>query len=166
MLIHLTNVSLPTISLYNALTYALGREICKWNHKLSFLFHVEKKSWVALFRPLLNLLNVFFFFLICLLFEKEHERGTIFALSCLFNACYSIYALSWVGPLYLFVGTLTLNTCVQDLLMDWSILGLHSKYPFLRPELLYSNHIFVGVHVSQPSPLYNKSPSRYITLPL
>ncbi|KAJ7740035.1 SPX domain-containing protein [Mycena maculata] len=35
-----------------------------------------------------------------------------------------------------------LSRGVSDFLMDWSILSLHVKYPLLRKELVYSNHIY------------------------
>ncbi|KAJ7740037.1 EXS family-domain-containing protein [Mycena maculata] len=47
-----------------------------------------------------------------------------FALWCLVNAVYTVYALTW------------------DFLMDWSILRLHSRHFLLRQELVYTNHIF------------------------
>ncbi|CAA7264392.1 unnamed protein product [Cyclocybe aegerita] len=56
--------------------------------------------------------------------HRQDDRGTIFALWCLFNSCYSIYACAW------------------DLLMDWSFMRLHVKYPLLRPELVYTNQIY------------------------
>ncbi|TFK38118.1 EXS-domain-containing protein [Crucibulum laeve] len=67
-----------------------------------------------------GIISYFFYFLWR---HQGRNRGTLFALWCLFNACYSIYASSW------------------DLLMDWSVLRMHSRYPLLRPEVIYSNHI-------------------------
>ncbi|KAF8155819.1 EXS-domain-containing protein [Crassisporium funariophilum] len=54
-----------------------------------------------------------------------NKHGKVFALWCLTNACYSVYACSW------------------DFLMDWSVLQKHSKNPLLRTELVYGNHIYV-----------------------
>ncbi|KAF9568304.1 EXS-domain-containing protein [Agrocybe pediades] len=56
---------------------------------------------------------------------RRHQdgRGTIFAFWVLTNVCYSAYACAW------------------DFLMDWSVLRLHGKYPLLRPELVYTNHL-------------------------
>jgi len=51
------------------------------------------------------------------------NRDIFFILWCLFTSCSSIYSATW------------------DLLMDWSLLRLHSPYPLLRSELIYSNHI-------------------------
>ena len=36
---------------------------------------------------------------------------------------------------------LLLMTALQDLLMDWSLLRPHARYPFLRDELLYPDHV-------------------------
>ncbi|RDB30619.1 SPX and EXS domain-containing protein 3 [Hypsizygus marmoreus] len=55
--------------------------------------------------------------------QGSNGRGTLFALWCLFNAVYSIYASSW------------------DFLMDWSVLRLRARYPLLRPELVYTDQI-------------------------
>ena len=33
---------------------------------------------------------------------------------------------------------------LQDLLMDWSVLRIHSLHPLLRPELVYTNNIPVS----------------------
>ncbi|KAF9010010.1 EXS family-domain-containing protein, partial [Cyathus striatus] len=52
-----------------------------------------------------------------------NHRGALFVLWCLFNANYSIYASCW------------------DLFMDWSLLRVHTRYPFLREEVVYTNHI-------------------------
>lgn len=51
------------------------------------------------------------------------NRDIFFILWCLFTSCSAIYSATW------------------DLLMDWSLLRLHSPYPLLRNELIYSNHI-------------------------
>ncbi|KIK00028.1 hypothetical protein K443DRAFT_101164, partial [Laccaria amethystina LaAM-08-1] len=56
------------------------------------------------------------------------NRDIFFILWCLFTSCSSIYSATW------------------DLLMDWSLLRLHSPYPLLRSELIYSNHISVRGH--------------------
>ncbi|EIM89067.1 EXS-domain-containing protein [Stereum hirsutum FP-91666 SS1] len=50
-------------------------------------------------------------------------RGVDFVFFVLLGSIYAIYASSW------------------DLLMDWSIMKPHARYPFLRPELLYSSYI-------------------------
>ncbi|KAF9055435.1 EXS-domain-containing protein [Hymenopellis radicata] len=50
-------------------------------------------------------------------------HGSVFALWCLCNTAYSVYASSW------------------DLLMDWSLLQSHAKHVLLRNELLYSDYI-------------------------
>ncbi|KAI0642772.1 EXS-domain-containing protein [Trametes meyenii] len=55
--------------------------------------------------------------------EQGGKRGPIFVLWCIFATNYSLYAGSW------------------DLLMDWSLLRPHAPYPFLRPNLLYTNNI-------------------------
>ncbi|KAK0458034.1 EXS-domain-containing protein [Desarmillaria tabescens] len=51
------------------------------------------------------------------------NHGAIFALWCLLNTIYSLYASSW------------------DFLMDWSVLKAHAKHPLLRNDLLYSNYV-------------------------
>ncbi|KAK0474204.1 EXS family-domain-containing protein [Armillaria novae-zelandiae] len=51
------------------------------------------------------------------------NHGAIFALWCLCNTIYSLYASSW------------------DFLMDWSVLKAHAKHPLLRNDLLYSNYV-------------------------
>ncbi|KAJ7906260.1 EXS family protein/ERD1/XPR1/SYG1 family protein [Mycena leptocephala] len=51
--------------------------------------------------------------------------GVSFAVWVVFQAIYSLYALTW------------------DLLMDWSILRLDVQYPLLRKEMVYSNHIYL-----------------------
>ncbi|KAJ3837763.1 EXS-domain-containing protein [Lentinula raphanica] len=50
-------------------------------------------------------------------------RNTSFAFWCLFGALYSVYASAW------------------DFWMDWSLLRPHVNYPFLRAELIYTDHI-------------------------
>ncbi|KJA15597.1 hypothetical protein HYPSUDRAFT_148909, partial [Hypholoma sublateritium FD-334 SS-4] len=56
---------------------------------------------------------------------RHHQinHGAIFAIYILTQISYSTYALSW------------------DLLMDWSVLRIHSPHPLLRPELVYTNNI-------------------------
>ncbi|KZT23700.1 EXS-domain-containing protein [Neolentinus lepideus HHB14362 ss-1] len=58
-------------------------------------------------------------------YHGSARSGASFALYCLFATIYSTYALTW------------------DFLMDWSVLRLppRTKYPLLRDELLYSDHI-------------------------
>ncbi|KAJ4473078.1 EXS-domain-containing protein [Lentinula aciculospora] len=50
-------------------------------------------------------------------------RNTSFAFWCLFGTLYSVYASAW------------------DFWMDWSLLRPHVKYPLLRAELIYTDHI-------------------------
>ncbi|KAJ3807502.1 EXS-domain-containing protein [Lentinula lateritia] len=50
-------------------------------------------------------------------------RNTSFAFWCLFGTLYSVYASAW------------------DFWMDWSLFRPHVKYPLLRVELLYTDHI-------------------------
>lgn len=54
---------------------------------------------------------------------NNSEYGTIFVVWCTFSMCYSLYALLW------------------DLLIDWSFFNVHCKYPLLRSELVYMNHV-------------------------
>ncbi|KAF8966563.1 EXS-domain-containing protein, partial [Flammula alnicola] len=67
-----------------------------------------------------GIISYLFFFM-----WRHHQtnHGSIFALWCLFAVCYSMYSLLW------------------DLLMDWSVLKLHTEHPLLRPELVYTDHI-------------------------
>ncbi|PBK68704.1 EXS-domain-containing protein, partial [Armillaria solidipes] len=58
------------------------------------------------------------------------NHGTIFALWCLFNTIYSLYASSW------------------DFLMDWSVLKAHANHPLLRNDLLYSNYSYYFAIIS------------------
>lgn len=51
------------------------------------------------------------------------QYGPVFVLWCLSTICYSLYALLW------------------DLLIDWSFLKVRCKYPLLRPDLVYINHV-------------------------
>ncbi|KAF5381280.1 hypothetical protein D9615_008351 [Tricholomella constricta] len=51
------------------------------------------------------------------------SRGTIFALWLLFSTVSSLYSSTW------------------DFLMDWSVLRWRTRYPLLRPELVYSDSI-------------------------
>ncbi|KAJ7666139.1 EXS-domain-containing protein [Mycena polygramma] len=51
--------------------------------------------------------------------------GPSFAIWVIFQTAYSIYACTW------------------DFIMDWSILGWNNQYPFLRKQLVYSNHIYL-----------------------
>lgn len=57
------------------------------------------------------------------------NHGAIFALWCLFNTIYSLYASSW------------------DFLMDWSVLKAHANHPLLRNDLLYSNYVPVELYL-------------------
>ncbi|OCH89346.1 EXS-domain-containing protein [Obba rivulosa] len=50
-------------------------------------------------------------------------RGGFFVLWCIFGVNYTIYASSW------------------DILMDWSLLRPHARYPLLRSEVLYTGYI-------------------------
>ncbi|KAF9482764.1 EXS-domain-containing protein [Pholiota conissans] len=56
---------------------------------------------------------------------RHHQvnHGSIFTLYLLTSINYSLYALSW------------------DLLMDWSLLRLHSPHVLLRAELVYNNYV-------------------------
>ncbi|EPQ52134.1 hypothetical protein GLOTRDRAFT_80314 [Gloeophyllum trabeum ATCC 11539] len=58
-------------------------------------------------------------------YHGNARSGASFALYCLAATIYSSYASAW------------------DFLMDWSVLRLppRTRYPLLREELLYSNHI-------------------------
>jgi len=56
---------------------------------------------------------------------QQNVRGTIFALWCVSNTCYSIYACAW------------------DFLVDYSVLQPHSKHFLLRTELMYVDHQWV-----------------------
>ncbi|KAI0346442.1 EXS-domain-containing protein [Trametopsis cervina] len=51
------------------------------------------------------------------------DRGVDFVLWCVAGTVYAIYASAW------------------DFLMDWSVLRPHAKYPLLRDNILYTNHI-------------------------
>jgi len=64
--------------------------------------------------------NIFFY-----LWKHQGDKscGDIFAIWCLFNTTYSIYACSW------------------DFWMDWSVLRPRARYLFLRSELLYPGHV-------------------------
>ncbi|TFK72108.1 EXS-domain-containing protein, partial [Pluteus cervinus] len=55
--------------------------------------------------------------------SQGRGRGASFALWCICNTSYAVYASSW------------------DLLMDWSLLRRHARYPLLRQELVYSNQV-------------------------
>ncbi|KAJ7512759.1 EXS-domain-containing protein [Mycena galericulata] len=56
--------------------------------------------------------------------KGSSNHGPSFVVWCIFQTLYSFYALAW------------------DLLMDWSVMSPHAKYPFLRQELVYTNHIY------------------------
>ncbi|EMD35362.1 hypothetical protein CERSUDRAFT_53432 [Gelatoporia subvermispora B] len=53
-------------------------------------------------------------------------RDGFFVLWCIAGVNYSMYAASW------------------DLLMDWSLLRPHTRYPLLRAEVLYTDYIPVS----------------------
>ncbi|KAJ7108542.1 EXS-domain-containing protein [Mycena epipterygia] len=57
--------------------------------------------------------------------HKGGGYGPTFVAWIIFQTIYSFYALTW------------------DLLMDWSIMHLHVRYPLLRKELVYSNHVYL-----------------------
>ncbi|KAJ7158188.1 EXS-domain-containing protein [Mycena crocata] len=57
--------------------------------------------------------------------HKGSDHGPSFIAWCIFQTIYSFYALAW------------------DLLMDWSILAPDVRYPLLRKELVYNNHIYL-----------------------
>ncbi|KAI1794482.1 EXS-domain-containing protein [Ganoderma leucocontextum] len=67
-----------------------------------------------------GVLQVLFYFLWR---SQGGVHGPMFVVWCVFATSYSIYAGAW------------------DLLMDWSLLRPHARYPMLRQELLYHNAI-------------------------
>ncbi|KAL6303032.1 EXS-domain-containing protein [Sparassis latifolia] len=62
---------------------------------------------------------------LCYYLWRQHGggRGVHFVVWCIFATNYSLYASSW------------------DILMDWSLLQPHAKYPLLRSELLYPSYV-------------------------
>jgi hypothetical protein len=70
----------------------------------------------------------------------SNDRGNSFVLLCLFGTVYSIYSCCWVGRSP-DTREIVLYTFLQDFIMDWSILEPRSRYPLLRPELVYTNVI-------------------------
>ncbi|KAI0035806.1 EXS family-domain-containing protein, partial [Vararia minispora EC-137] len=67
--------------------------------------------------------GIVYYFFYYLWRHNGSARDGSFVLFCLFGAMYSSYACSW------------------DLLMDWSVLQVHSRYPLLRPHVLYTSYI-------------------------
>ncbi|KIM89689.1 hypothetical protein PILCRDRAFT_193808 [Piloderma croceum F 1598] len=66
---------------------------------------------------------IYYFFYYLWRHHGVTDRGGSFVLWCLFGAVYSIYACTW------------------DFLMDWSFFKPRSRYPLLRPDLVYTNEI-------------------------
>jgi hypothetical protein len=74
--------------------------------------------------------------------SRGRPRDASLFFYCLFATCYSIYACAWVrGCLDMLQlrGTMT----AQDFLVDWSVLRMHCKHPFLREELLAPDYFAV-----------------------
>ena len=74
-------------------------------------------------------------------------RGGDFVLWCIFGTLYASYASAWVCSSKS-NGDVLLILPNQDLLMDWSVLRPHGKYPLLREGLMYTNHIPVRLKLS------------------
>ena len=62
---------------------------------------------------------------------------------------YKLLPLRWCLGMYMRLNHVVgvSNVCSQDLLMDWSLLRPHARYPLLRPNILYSNNIPVRIVV-------------------
>ena len=70
-------------------------------------------------------------------------NSTALAMYILAAVVYNVYACVWVRVMLPFFSRSDLNT-TQDYLTDWSLLRPHSKYPLLRDEVLYSDHLSVS----------------------
>jgi len=64
----------------------------------------------------------------------------LLAIYCLAGVAYSTYTTTWVS-ISPRIWTFWDSFNVQDLLMDWSLFKRPARFPLLRQELVYNNHV-------------------------
>jgi hypothetical protein len=70
-------------------------------------------------------------------------RGIGFVLYIITAVIYSIYACCWVCGTSAFAAGSN-SDIAQDFVADWSVLKIRTKYPLLREDILYAEHIPVS----------------------